>query len=454
MAIERYLRTLADATSAELLNAARNVTIGIIGPSASGTPGSAATYTDLSTALTAIGTATTNGAYLPYLLKELYRVNDSQKVVVATTYNPGAFGGYTPTTISGGLAAGATTGIVASATGLANGDYVKMVDSASTPVEVFRKITISGTTLSFGALESALTGTITVTKLSKPTTNQINAARTAVGAVTGVELYVEIVEDATQLGNVKDFLEDREEEDIFTIGIVGELVGTTLPGATSATVTLAEGGNCKRLVYVAGDVTLTDSAVKAPAAAPMIAAVFADLKGKQRVKNEAALSFNDYPISNIGDYTAYTKADRTALTNGHVTVLVNKTIRGIASHRVYQMVTTYNEDSLGNPSTIYANMSDTNVEDLMRELVASDFDAWSADLTMAGDPLTTNSEDLMKMRGHVESLISTFSFVDRDFTNRVEVSSSSANAVQIKIIYKAVDVAHQIELVLVKNIRA
>lgn len=281
-----------------------------------------------------------------------------------------------------------------------------------------------------------------------------NFTGSAVGAVTGVEVYVEIVEDSTQRDNMETFLTDREGEDIFTIGIIGEMVGTTLPGATSATITLAEGANCKRLVYVAGDVTLKDSAVKAPVAAAMVASVFADLKGKQRVKNQAALSFNDYPLTNIVDYTAYTKADKTALTNGHVTVLHNKTIQGISSFRIYQMVTTYKQDSLGNPSTIYANISDINVEDLMRELVAQDFDAWSAALTMAGDPLTTVSDDLAKMKAHVDALISTFSFIDRDFTNRVEVTSPSANAVQIKIIYKAVDVAHQIELVLVKNIRA
>src|SRR5258707_10009055 len=139
MAIERYLRTVADATAAELLTAARNVTIGIVGPSASGTPGVAAAYTDMDTALAAIGASASNGAYLALLVRELFRVNDSQKVVIATSYNPAAFGGYTPTTISGGLALGATTGTVASATGLANGDYVKLVDSAGTPVEVFRK---------------------------------------------------------------------------------------------------------------------------------------------------------------------------------------------------------------------------------------------------------------------------------------------------------------------------
>lgn len=454
MALERYIKTTADTSIADLLTALRTVHIGIIGPTASGTPGAAATYTSKASALAGIGASTANGAYVADLVTELYRVNDSQKVTIGTTINPSAFGGYTPTTISGGLLAGATTATVASATGLSSGDYIKMVDSASTPVEVYRKISITGTTITFGTLEKALTGTITVTKITQANTTQLAAARTAVGNVTGVEVYVEITDNATELTAIKTFLSDRETEEKFTLAIIGEPVGQTLPGSTSATVTLAQNVNSKRVVYVPGDVTLKDTGKKVPAAAAVLAATLADMVGKQRVQTKALLSLNDMTLPNISDYTAYTKADRTALTNGNCTVFINKTIAGISSYRVYQVVTTYNKDSQNNPSTVYSNISDIMVEDLMRSLVSADFDAWSAELTAQGDPLTTTSDDLAKIKGHEQALLSTFSFLDTDFNNRVDVTSPSANAVQVKLIYKAVNVAHQIELVFVKNIRA
>ena len=62
MPVERYLHTLVDVTAAQLLQAARTVPIGIIGPATSGTPGTKYTFTDLTTALSTVGAVLYNVA--------------------------------------------------------------------------------------------------------------------------------------------------------------------------------------------------------------------------------------------------------------------------------------------------------------------------------------------------------------------------------------------------------
>lgn len=472
MSLARYARTFADSSQAEKQAALRNQPICIVARAATGTAGEVKRFTNLKQALDYFGRDRSAGNNMPFMLQKAFKYKQDQELFCVSA-GTGAYSGLSAT-LSVDHDAGAATlevsdiGTIADGAGIdiGEGDFMERRYVVGSP---------SGSTITLNyPLDFAHLEEDTVKEFTAPAIADYQTARANLLEYERINLtrvYIDdfyadetnLVDDSTDTYSVKRFLETLELRECFAYAFYVYKEGDNVDSDIGTHVTLGEIVNHKRILPLVGDFKFvtprgyTDNF----GWAALMAAFYASRIGNFRAVKQALLTNADIAIEDCAGFTNFTlETTLPAIVEAGGTTIYKKRIDGRNGFRIFQDITSYNFDSGDSPSEIYGNFSDVSIEDFARERILEDWVVWNAKLNKANTPLTADSRGVELAEARVMSVITRFVEFDPDYAPTVtaavldqEHPEIGPNAMEITIVYRAVNLANQIGFTIQKQVK-
>jgi len=449
------ITTSVDNSNANIVNAQRTVTYGIVAPCANTlTVGTEYEINSLSEAITLLGVDISKGNIALKMMKILFEAQSANKIYYVY---PGTNADSATTTDldeTTGILAGTTEFDLTNATGIVAGNLITI--GTGTTQEVRRVLNVSGNTIKTNPLDFDHADAEAVVLITEVADSAYTTCRTTL-LPRDFDIYLEDRTSATALAAAKTFLNTRVDNELLSVSYFGVAYGTSPSTAKTNATTVNE--KYIRMVYPVykdeNDEIIYEGAVNAT----RHAAEFAVHMSKFRLANNIVVSTVYLPIRNVSEAispdidTALTITVVNDLINNYVGAGFQKTIGGLNKIRIIKDVSTWNEDENGLPSTLYTNIVDVEADIKIREDLPDVIERAIAVRNDVGNTLTTKEADLKDLENICLNKMLSYPFLDPAVKTTVSVTSVTPGEALVTIVYKVVESMDIIEIVLAKQIR-
>jgi len=440
-----------------LLNSKRTIICGLIAPSNSTTynVGDIEVFTNLTDVYAKLGHDTSNGNFAVKYIEEIFAQNDHSIVKYAYCGKNTASGTAIIVNNVNGYEIGSEVITLTDASAFSVGDTIKIGTGAD---EIIRKISaIAVNDITIAPIDVDVADTTAVEIVTLFASAGLGTCRTALRNEK-FRIYIEENTDyADILANVVPYLNNRDDDDLFTQAFFGFDFGVT----TTQAKTLSTALNNKFLSSLYGllyneDIKLYGGVYTAVRSA----SIYARELSAYNQYSKALISLNAMPLDGIKDvvnnetYKHLTVTEDNDLIDNYVSAISVMTVLGEEKVAFRKIVTTYNLDDLNNPSTDYTLLAGSNIDILFKELLDIRINETLQRQVLSREPL--NSNNIGILLGDVESEIARWSFIDRNYANGGFEPTITGNFTatvgeyEIKVRFKGID---SIDRVFVKGYR-
>jgi len=399
-----------------LLNDKRTVKWGIVAPAnATGlSAGDVVKFTNLTEAYATLGKDTSNGNLAIRYIELAYSQNS--RSVIFYSYPGKNTDSATSTTINnvGGYPAGTTTIKVTSGTGIVVGDYIT-IDTGEK--EMFRKVLgVATNDLTVDRLDYAIDNAVAVVKMTMfDGATNLPLCRTAL-ANEDFRIYIEDSYGATHWGNVSTWLQTRDTNELYTQAFFGSEFSETASSFVADVVATNE-----RYIYPIFGVGVEEKDGRLQNGTYMacsVASVYARELSAYNQYETSFITMNSLEIENLSDVlntedgSHFTDKYADDLIDQNVSIVKPMTVNGQSVVAVRKLITSYNEDDLGNPDTSYTMMAGPNIDILYRVTMKNRIQTVLNRQVLNREPINNNNIDILISEVHGE--LKKGQYVDRN----------------------------------------
>ena len=389
-----------------LLNDRRTIRWGIVAPAnATGlSVGDVVQFTNLTDAYATLGRDTSNGNLAIRYIELAFAQNS--RSVINYSYPGKNIDSVTTTTINnvGGYPAGTTLITVADATGIVLGDYIT-IDTGEK--EMMRKVLlVAGNNITVDRLDYDIDNGVAVVKLTMfDASTNIPLCRTAL-ANEEFRIYVEDSYGSTLWTSLATWLDTRDENELYTQAFCGSEFAQTSAGFSSAIITL--NNMFIYPIYGLGVERQDNRLYNGNYLAVSTASRYArELSAYNQYEN-AFISMNSLEVENIKDVispeTGEHFTDRFAdeLIDLNMSIVKPMVVQGKSVVAIRKLITSYNEDEAGNPSTDYTMMAGPNINILYQTTMKTLINTVLARQVENREPINNNNIQILVSEVHAK----------------------------------------------------